>query len=75
MEDTEKTEFFLLYNSLCLCASALKIYNKGVLDFRPKSKENRFCKSAESAESAISSHFGGLYLYKQLYISDIHIII
>lgn len=72
MEDTEKTEFFLLYNSLCLCASVLKIYNKGVLDFRPKSKENRFCKSAESA---ISSHFGGLHLYKQLYISNIHIII
>ncbi len=75
MEDTEKTEFFLLYNSLCLCASVLKIYNKGVLDFRPKSKENRFCKSAESAESAISSHSGGLYLHKQLYISDTHIII
>ena len=73
MKGMEKTEFFLLYNySLCLCTSVLKIYNKGVLDFRPKSKENRFCKSAESA---ISSHFGEFDLYKLLYISDTHIII
>lgn len=65
----------LKINKTKISASVLKIYNKGVLDFRPKSKENRFWKSAESAESAISSHFGGLYLYYLLYISDIHTII